>query len=76
MRRSAKSSPILRHNSLRDAIEDTICVFFMRPAGTLVRTVMRQARTRHAGTAAVDQKGGFTMNSMAHETFRIYMPLS
>jgi hypothetical protein len=48
----------------------------MRPAGTLVRTVMRDARTRHAGTAAVDQKGGFTMNSMAHETFRIYMPSS
>jgi hypothetical protein len=43
----------------------------MRPVGTLVRTVMR-----HAGTTAVDQKGAFTMNSMAHETFRIYMPLS
>jgi hypothetical protein len=48
----------------------------MRPAATLVRQVMRHARTRHAGTAAVGHKGVFTMNSMAHETFRIYMPSS
>jgi hypothetical protein len=83
MRRNAKSSRILRHNSSRDPIEDTICVFFMRPAGMLVRPagmlvrqVMRRAHTRHAGMAAVDHKGAFTMNSMARETFRIYMPLS
>jgi hypothetical protein len=76
MRRNAKSSRILRHNSSHDAIEDTICVFFMRPAGMLVRQVMRHARARHAGAAAIDHKGAITMNSMAHKTFRIYMPLS
>jgi hypothetical protein len=31
---------------------------------------------RHAGTPAVDPEGAFTMNSMARETFRIYIPLS
>jgi hypothetical protein len=71
MRRNAKSSRILRHNSSPDSIEDTICVFFMRPAGMPVRQIMRHARTCHAGAVAVDHKGVFTMNSMARETFRI-----
>jgi hypothetical protein len=53
MWRSAKSSCDSRHNSSQGAIEDTICVFFMRPAGG----------TKHA------EKGAFTMNSMAHESF-------
>jgi hypothetical protein len=70
MRRNANSSRGLRHNSSQDSIEDTICVFFMRPAGMLVHQVMR-----HARTAAIDHKGAFTMNSIARETFRIYMPL-
>jgi hypothetical protein len=71
MRRNAKSSCGLRHNSSQGSIEDTICVFFMRPAGMSVRQNMRQT-----GSAAIDFKSAFTMNSMARETFRIYMPLS
>jgi len=31
---------------------------------------------RQTGLAAIDDKSAFTMNSMARETFRIYMPLS
>src|SRR5450755_972276 len=37
MRRSAKSSCGLRHNSSQGSIEDTIYVFFMRPAGMSMR---------------------------------------
>jgi hypothetical protein len=68
MRRNAKSSCGLRPNSSQDSIEDAICVFFMRPTGVFVRP--SQAPCPHA---ASDDKSAFTMNSMARETFRIYM---
>jgi len=71
MRRNAKSSCDLRHNSSRDSIEDTICVFFMRLA--LAPRGMFAGPVR---AAAVDDKSAFTMNSMAREAFRIYMPMS
>jgi hypothetical protein len=56
----------LRHNSAQDSIENTICVFFMRLAG---------ARLRPVRAVAAD-KAAITMNSMAHATFRIYIPSS
>jgi hypothetical protein len=83
MRRNAKSSCDLRHNSSRDSIEDTICVIFMRsvfmrpawrpvlrPAGMFMPPGMRP----FPGTAATDGQYAFTMNSMARATFRIYTP--
>jgi hypothetical protein len=75
MRRNAKSSCGLRHNSSQGSIEDRIYVFFevgiyvffMHPAGMFMRS---------AGKAAVNKKSAFTMNSMARQAFRIYIPLS
>jgi hypothetical protein len=74
MRRNAKSSSGLRHNFAQDAIENMICVFFMRPA-------RRHSPGRFTiGNAAIDNKrlhdAFITMNSMARETFHIYTPLS
>jgi hypothetical protein len=75
MRRNAKSSSQLRHNFAQDAIENMICVFFMRPARR-----HSPGRGFTIGNAAIGNKrlhdAFITMNSMARETFHIYTPLS
>jgi hypothetical protein len=44
-----------------------------RPAGMRMRPA--GAFTRPVRTAAIDNESAFTMNSMAHEAFHIYIPL-
>jgi hypothetical protein len=58
MRRNAKSSSGLRHNFAQHAIENMICVFFMRPAPR-----HSPGRSFTIGNAAIDNKSAFTTPS-------------
>jgi hypothetical protein len=75
MRRNAKSSCGLRHNSSQERIGNAVCVFFMQPPAC-----WRAVPALHAGPhGAIDAGGGsrvyaFTMNSVAREPFHIYIP--
>jgi hypothetical protein len=78
MRRNAKSSCDLRHNSSQGRIGNAVYVFFMR----LPAFLARWSTPVHSGPHGAIDGGSrgdvcaFTMNSVAREPFHIYMPLS